>query len=126
MKVMNPEPARDIAEIEKKMTAWRSDIRYLQEAGGDDKVMLNMFVVSWRAWDVLLVYAVPFRLELTDDVAALIAAEQLDAVLLRLDPVLTHHTDTLSATSRAARNAGSAPVLASRTVSFAELLGGKS
>ena len=60
---------------------------------------------GFRGWfDVLLVNAVPLRLELADDVAALIAAEQLDAVLLRLDPVLTRNTDTPSAPSRTAKN----------------------
>ena len=55
-------------------------------------------------FDALLVNAVPLRLELADDVAALITAEQLDAVLLRLDPILTQHTDTPSAPNRTAKN----------------------
>ena len=41
MKVMSPEAARDIADIESKVTAWKGDIRYLQEVGGDDKAMLD-------------------------------------------------------------------------------------
>ena len=89
------------------------------------KVLTSCAHVSWRVLGALLVNAVPLRLELADDVAALIAAEQLDAVLLRLDPVLTQHTDTLSATNHAAKKdkaLGSGFLLRAGTVSFAELL----
>ena len=42
VKVMNPEPAKDMTEIEAKMTAWKSDIRYLKEMRDEqDLIMLT-------------------------------------------------------------------------------------
>ena len=42
MRVMSPSAAKDITEVEAKLTAWKSDIRYLQEANADqDRAMLN-------------------------------------------------------------------------------------
>ena len=40
MKVMSPEPAKDISEIENRLMIWKGDIRYLQEVGGDDRAMV--------------------------------------------------------------------------------------
>ena len=59
--------------------------------------------------------------------AALIAAEQLDAVLLRLDPVLTHHIDTLSASNRVQKRQGSRlRFFRARSRFFRRAVGGKS
>lgn len=41
MRVMNPDPAKDVKDVESKVTAWKGDIRYLQETGDDDKIMLE-------------------------------------------------------------------------------------
>ena len=39
-KVMNPEPAKDMADIEGKVTAWKNDIRYLEEIRDTQDIMM--------------------------------------------------------------------------------------
>ena len=41
MRVMNPQKASTMADIESMMTAWKADIRYLREASPDDQQMLD-------------------------------------------------------------------------------------